>query len=191
MAKPIPISQPRPIDIMAEMREQGVEIAPVVQSLVMQLYETANAERERNDQLISKHAHLQCEHAQLTIEHNRFCKDSDKRWQEKANKSLYDDMTRLVNSANNSSQTSRDAMKRMFEEHTLMTTELAALKRKVSILEKENEALGAQRIPNKKSSGALSPTMSIDSGIDDDLEHDHAAQMSSESGVRKIRPAKR
>ncbi|KAI1411980.1 hypothetical protein F5Y13DRAFT_164039 [Hypoxylon sp. FL1857] len=164
------------IDIMAEMRGQGVEIAPVVHSLVIQLYDTANSEKERSDRLMSKHAQLQSEHAQLAIEFNRFCRDSDEAWQKKAKQSLYDDMSRSVESATTSSQTSRDAMKRMFSEHMLMTTELAALRQTVAALKKENQALKAQRTATKEKSGALSPTMSVDSGIDD-IEHDHAVQM--------------
>lgn len=165
------------IDIIAEMQEQGVEIAPVVHKLVVQLYETASAEQEQNDRLTSRHAQLQSEHAQLVITFNRFCKDSDETWQERAKQSLYDDMRRSVNAANNSSQTSRDAMKRMFEEHMSMTNELAALRREVADLKKENHGLKAPKMATKKDSGALSPTVSIDSGIDDDVELDHAMQM--------------
>ncbi|KAI0836001.1 hypothetical protein F5Y06DRAFT_115550 [Hypoxylon sp. FL0890] len=165
------------LDIMAEMRDQGVQIAPIVYSLIVQLYDTANAERERSDRLISKHANLQSEYAQLVVEFNRFCKDSAEAWQKKAKQSLFDDMSRSVDSAINSSQASRDAMKRMFAEYTLMTTELAALRREVASLKQGNQTLKTQRIMTKESSRALSPATSVDSGIDDDTEHVHAVQL--------------
>ncbi|KAI1372194.1 hypothetical protein F4677DRAFT_433270 [Hypoxylon crocopeplum] len=131
------------VDIMAEMRTQGVEIPLVVRSLATQLYETGKAAEERADHLASKYMRLQAEHAQLAAEFNDYCKDVREGWRAKVTQSLYKDMRRTVDSAAESSQQSRDAMKRMFYEHMAMTTEAAALQMEVATLRKENKALKA------------------------------------------------
>ncbi|KAI1137723.1 hypothetical protein F5Y05DRAFT_59325 [Hypoxylon sp. FL0543] len=155
-------STPRPhghgydalIDIMAEMRMQGVEIAPVVHSLLLQLYDTANAAQEHSERLASKHAHLQAEHGQLVDEFNKYCKDVGEGWKRKARRLLHDDLCRFVDSANASSQASRNSMKSMFTEHMAMTLEVAALRTEVAALKKENMELRAQNAMAKSPAGS-------------------------------------
>ncbi|KAI0382480.1 hypothetical protein F5Y04DRAFT_279768 [Hypomontagnella monticulosa] len=133
------------IDIMADMRHHGVVISPVVQNLVLQLYEAAKTAEERSEHLVSKHAHLQAEHTQLEIEFNRYCNDADEAWQTKPKQLLYEDMRRSVDSANGSNQMTRDAMKNIFSEYLTLITEFSALRMEVAALRKENEALRAEK----------------------------------------------
>lgn len=137
------------IDMMAEMRHQGVNISPVVQGLVMQLYEAAKAAEDRSERLISKHAQLQAEHTQLEIEFNRYCNDAKEGWQTKPKQLLYEDLRRTIDSVNSSNQMTRDAMKNVFAEYISMITEFSTLRKEVAALRKENGALKAEKTTAK------------------------------------------
>ncbi|KAI1396784.1 hypothetical protein F4819DRAFT_115817 [Hypoxylon fuscum] len=128
------------VDIMTDMRHQGIGIPPVVHSLVTQLYETTKVAEERSDHLASKYMQLQAEHTQLETEFNKYCNDGAEGWQEKAKKSLYEDMCKSVDSANAASQLARNAMKTMFDEYLVMNNRMAAFQSEMDLLRREKEA---------------------------------------------------
>ncbi|KAI1385573.1 uncharacterized protein F4822DRAFT_347861 [Hypoxylon trugodes] len=129
------------MDILAEMRSQGVAVPPVLRNLTVQLLKEAKEAQDETKHLISKYTHLQAEHTQLALEFNHYCEDDNKGWQDKSKESLCDDMRRSVDAANASSHKSREETKRMFTEHLVMTNELATLRAEVAQLRKENEEL--------------------------------------------------
>ncbi|KAF3059657.1 hypothetical protein GL218_04816 [Daldinia childiae] len=126
---------------MAEMRYQGVDIPPVVRTLVRQLYMRAYSAEERSDRLASKHQRLQAEHAQLVVEFNRYCKEA---WKTKANKTPYDDMQKSVDALIGANKESRDTIKSMFDENLDMSIKVITLRREVMELRKENGTLKAK-----------------------------------------------
>ncbi|KAI0844061.1 hypothetical protein F5Y00DRAFT_256319 [Daldinia vernicosa] len=132
------------LDIMAEMRYQGVDIPPIVRALVRQLYMRAYSAEEHSDRLTGKYQRLQAEHAQLVAEFNRYCKDSKEAWKIKANKILYDDMQKSVDALVDANRESRETIKSMFDENLTMSTEVIALRKEVAELRKENGTLTAK-----------------------------------------------
>ncbi|KAI1464835.1 uncharacterized protein F4812DRAFT_440592 [Daldinia caldariorum] len=131
------------LDILAEMREQGVDVPPVVLGLVTQLYARAYAAEQSGDRLSSKYVLLQAEHSQLVVEFNRCCRDNNKAWKTKAETTLYDDMQRSVDALVEARRELRGAMKSLFDERLATTTEVVALRKEVEKLRKENAALAA------------------------------------------------
>ncbi|KAI0122498.1 hypothetical protein F4814DRAFT_408953 [Daldinia grandis] len=132
------------LEIMAEMRYQGVDVPPVVGALVRQLYMRAYSAEEHSDRLTGKHQRLQAEHAQLVVEFNRYCKDFKEAWKIKANKTLHDDMQKPVDALIDANRESRDTIKSLFDESMAMSAEVVALRREVAGLRKENSVLKAK-----------------------------------------------
>ncbi|KAK6953683.1 hypothetical protein Daesc_005988 [Daldinia eschscholtzii] len=132
------------LDILAEMREQGADVPPVVLTLVSQLYTRAYAAEENSDRLASKYIRLQAEHTRLVVESNQYCKDGNEAWKTKAKKTLYDDMQRSVDALIEAKRELQDAMKGMFDERLAMSTEVVALRKEVTELRKEKGVLAAE-----------------------------------------------
>ncbi|KAI1804455.1 hypothetical protein F4811DRAFT_519960 [Daldinia bambusicola] len=131
------------LDILAEMREKGVDVPPVVRALVAQLYARAYAAEQSGDRLASKYIRLQAEHGQLVVEFNRCCRDSQGNgaWKTKAQKTLHDDMQRSVDALVEARRELRDAAKSVFDERLATSNEVVALRREVEELRKENAAM--------------------------------------------------
>ncbi|KAI0009646.1 hypothetical protein F4779DRAFT_362316 [Xylariaceae sp. FL0662B] len=136
------------IDAMAELRQQGIEVPPAVEDLIVQLYAQKKAAEDRLDHVASRHVRLQGEHTQLVTAFNSFCRDSDNNnknnnssWQARARESLFEDIYRSFDSANALAQLWRDTLSRMFTEYMGLNNEAARLRREAAELRRENEAL--------------------------------------------------
>ncbi|OTB00629.1 hypothetical protein M426DRAFT_15314 [Hypoxylon sp. CI-4A] len=119
------------VDIMAEMRTQGVTIEPVVRNLILQLYDTTKAAEERGDRISNKHVHLQAKHACLVVEFNKYCNNGEA-WQSRTERALFNDMVKSADAANATTQRAHEVNQNMLVEYLEMTNEVVALRREVA-----------------------------------------------------------